>query len=100
TATGFFESHLEEGGNAELAQGKYELKLELFKATAPGVPVNLTTEGVTLKVPTVDAPFGAGIVPTRTVPVDAVFPLDPMPDRVFLSGGDVVAFRLVLRVDN
>ncbi len=101
TATGFFESHLEEGGDAELAQGKYELKLELFKAAAPGVPINLTTEGVTLKVPTSNAPFGPGVVPTRTVPTDPGFPLDPIPDRVFVSGGgDVLAFRLVLHVDN
>lgn len=101
TANGFFESHLENGGDAELSQGNYELKLELFKAAAPGIPVNFTTEGILLKVPTVDAPFGAGTVPTRTVPHDPAHPLDDMDDRVFKDGGgNVVGFRLVLHVDN
>jgi hypothetical protein len=99
SATAFFESHLENGGNAALAAGNYELRLELFKASAPGVPVNLTAEGVTLHIPTVPAPFGPGVVPTRIVPVDPVA-VPAMPDRVFTSGADVVAFRMVIHVDN
>lgn len=103
TATGFFLSHLEEGGDAEAAQGKYELKLELFKSAAPAIPVNLTAEGVTLSIATDSAPFGPGEVETRTVPVDPrpAHILHPMPDRVIANAaGDIVAFRLVLHVDN
>jgi hypothetical protein len=63
--------------------------------------VNLTDEGVLLKVPTVDAPFGLGIVPTRQVPTDAAYLFDPMEERVIRDGsGDIVAFRVVLHVDN
>jgi hypothetical protein len=101
SASGYFLSHLLEGGNAGLAEGKYELKLELFHAD--GSPVNLTAEGVLLKQPTVAAPFGIGTVPTRQVPTDPLFPhsLVPMEDRAIRDGGgNVVAFRVVLHVDN
>ena len=37
------------------AAGKYELKLELFDKS--GKRINLTDEGVMLKVPTIDGPF-------------------------------------------
>lgn len=97
TASAFFLSHLLEGGDAELANGKYELKLELFKSD--GSLVNLTNEGVLLKVPTIDAPFGPGIVPTQLV---ANFPaqVGDMEDRVIRDGaGKIVAFRIVLHVD-
>lgn len=97
TASAYFESWLLEGGDAESAAGKYELKLELFKSD--GSLVNLTDENVLLKVPTVDAPFPA-IVPTQLV---AHFPaqLGDMEDRVIRDGaGKIVAFRVVLHVDN
>jgi hypothetical protein len=98
TASAYFLSHLLEGGNAATAAGKYELKLELFKND--GSLVNLTDEGVLLKVPTVDAPFGVAEVPTQLV---AHFPAVPgdMEDRVIRDGaGKIVAFRIVLHVDN
>ena len=102
SASAYFMSHLLSGGNAIAGAGKYELKLELFRVVA-GAPqrVNLTDEGVLLKVPTVDAPFGLGTVPTRQVPADAAYPFDPMEERVIRdSGGKIVAFRVVLHVDN
>jgi hypothetical protein len=99
TASGYFLSHLLESGHPVPAAGRYELKLELFKSSDPSHPVNLTDEAVLLKVPTVDAPFGFGEVPTQLV---AHFPAQPadMEDRVRRSGGKIVAFRLVLHVDN
>jgi hypothetical protein len=100
TASAFFESYKLEGGDAALGAGKYELMLELFDTA--GIPVNLTAAGVKLKVPTIDAPFGTNvIVPTREVPVDLAHPLDNMEERVIRNGsGDIVAFRVVLHVDN
>ena len=104
TASAFFLSHLLEGGDPKEAAGKYELKLELFRynvATHSVTKVNLTDEGVLLKTPTVDAPFGAGVVPTRIVPHDPALAPD-MEDRVIREGpaNKIVAFRLVLHVDN
>jgi hypothetical protein len=103
TASAFFLSHLLEGGDAPEAAGKYALKLELFRynsATHVVSQVNLTDEGVLLKIPTTDAPFGAGTVPTRAVPHDPLVAPD-MNDRVIKNGvGKIVAFRLVLHVDN
>lgn len=96
TATAFFETHLLEGGNAEAAAGKYELKLELFKTD--GTLVDLTAAGVILKVATTDAPFGTQTVNTRTL--DAA-PASPDAQYLFKNGaGHVVGFRLVVRVDN
>lgn len=101
TASGFFLSHLLESSNALAAAGKYELKFELFHAD--GSPVNLSDDPggpVLLKVPTGTGPFGAGTVPTELV---AHFPAvaGDMEDRVIRDGaGKIVAFRLVLRVDN
>jgi hypothetical protein len=101
TASAYFLSHQENGGDALAGAGKYELKLELFKL-AGGVMqvVNLSTEGVLLKVPTIAAPFGQVVVPTQPV---AHFPAQAgdQEDRVFRDGtGRIVAFRLVLHVDN
>ena len=98
TASGFFLSHLLEGGDAYSAAGNYELRLELVHAD--GSPVNLTDEAVLLKVPIGAGPFGPVTVPTELV---AHFPAQPgdMEDRVVRDGaGKIVAFRLVLRVDN
>lgn len=90
-ATAFFQTHLLAGGNAEAGAGKYELKLELFNPTVSADnPVNLTAAGVQFKVPTVDAPFGTGTVPTAV----------PTAEHLILDGGNLVAFRLVVRVDN
>jgi hypothetical protein len=98
TASAYLRSHLLEGGDPLAAAGKYELKLELFKSD--GSPVNWTDEGVLLKVPTVNAPFGLGTVPTELVAHHPAQPGD-MEDRVIRDGaGKIVAFRLVLHVDN
>ena len=102
TASAYFQSYLLSGGDAAAAAGKYELKLELFKNVG-GVlhVVNWTDEGVALKVPTIDAPFGVGTVPTQDV---AHYPaqVGDMEDRVIRDSGTgkIVAFRLVLDVDN
>lgn len=92
SATAFFQTHLLEGGNAELGAGKYELKLELFNPTvSPDNPVNLTAAGVQFKVPTVNAPFGSGPVPTSL----------PGAEHLILDGsGNLVGFRVVVHVDN
>jgi len=98
TASAFFLSHLLSGSDAAVAAGKYELKLELFKTD--GSLVNLSDAGVLLKVPTVVAPFGNGTVPTQLV---AHHPAQfgDMEDRVIRDGaGKIVAFRLVLHIDN
>ena len=104
TASAFFLSHLLEGGNPKEAAGKYELKLELFRYNSVAHVVNrvnLTDEGVLLKTPIGNAPFGAGVVPTRVVPHDPLFAPD-MEDRIIREGpsNKIVAFRLVLHVDN
>jgi len=97
TASAYFPSYLLEKADAALAAGKYELKLELFKSD--GSLVNLTDEGVLLKVPTVVAPF-VGIVPTQLV-AHVPTQVDDMEDRVIRDGaGKIVAFRVVLHVDN
>lgn len=104
SAMAFFLSYLEQldqPNPAEAAQGKYELKFELFKHSAPTVPVDFAAESITLSEATDPAPFGAGTVHTLLLPNDPAFPLDPMPERVFLNGaGHVVGFRLVIHVDN
>lgn len=102
SASAYFMSHLLDGGNAITGAGRYELKLELIRIVA-GVPqvVNLTNEGVLLKIPTVDAPFGLGTVPTRQVPADVAYPFDPMEEHVIRDGASkIVAFRVVVHVDN
>jgi len=98
TASSFFLSHLLDGGNTNTGAGKYELKLELFKSD--GTLVNLSNEDVLLKVPTGFGPFGPGAVDTELVAHHPALPGD-MEDRVIRDAtGKIVAFRLVLRVDN
>jgi len=98
TASAFFLSYLLNGSDVAAAAGKYELKLELFKSD--GSLVNLSDEDVLLKVPTIDGPFGAGTVPTQLVAHHPAQFTD-MEDRVIRDGtGKIVAFRVVLRVDN
>jgi hypothetical protein len=89
SASAFFLTHLLEGGDAEAAAGKYELKFELFRSD--GSLVNITDAGVLLKVANVDAPFGAGTV-TTSIPTAEHLILD--------SGGKTIGFRMVVRVDN
>jgi hypothetical protein len=106
TASAFFQSHLLEGGDTLEAAGKYELKLELFRYNATThvvTKVNLQNEGIPLKIPIGAAPFGVEATPTtvatRMVPHDDANAPD-MEDRVIREAGKVVAFRLVLHVDN
>jgi len=87
-ATAFFPTHLLDGGDAESAAGKYILKLELFKSD--GTLVNLTDEGITLKVPDVNAPFGA----------DTVSAIDAPAENQVVKSGKVVAFQMVVHIDN
>lgn len=89
SATAFFPTHLLAGGNAEAAAGKYELKFELFKE---GLPVNLSdpNKKILLKVANMPAPFGSG---TLTL-------ADATDEHLIFDGNDVVAFRMVVRVDN
>lgn len=101
TASAYFLSHLLDGGDVLAAAGKYELKLELFDNA--GNLVNLTDQGVTVKIPTIDGPFGQGVVPTRAVPhdPDPAFSSIDMEEMVIRDGASkIVAFRLVLHVDN
>ena len=102
TASAFFLTYLLNGGDAMAAAGKYELKLELFKNMGgTWHAINFTDESVLLKTPTVDAPFGASTVPTQDV---AHYPalLGDQEDRVIRDSGTgkIVAFRLVVHVDN
>jgi hypothetical protein len=87
-ASAFFLTHLLAGGDAEAGAGKYELKLELFRSD--GTRVNLTDAGVALSVADIDAPFGGATV--TTVPAS--------PEQLIIEAGKVVAFRMVVRVDN
>ncbi len=92
-ASGHFETgSLGEGSHTHEkaldAAGKYELKLELFKAD--GSLVNWTTEELDLEVTNVPAPFG-------TETVTAVNASNY--NRIQIAG-DTMAFRMVLRIDN
>ncbi len=95
-ASGYFETASLPGVPAKPADGEdsaaglYELKLELFKSGV-AQPVEWEAEGVGLKIPDKDAPFGTGNVPM----VDA-----PDYNRIRNEAGRTVAFRMVLRVDN
>ena len=84
-ASAFFETHKLEDGNAAAAAGKYELKLELFDTS--GNRVNL--DGM-LRVPIGEAPFGPEPVETEVPPAD----------NQLVESGHVVAFRMVVHVDN
>ena len=92
SASAFFESHLTQGGDAVLGAGKYELIFELFKISGgTATLVDFTANGIALKVPDVDAPFGSGTVTF----------VDADDHHRFKDGsGHTVAFRLVLHVDN
>jgi hypothetical protein len=74
---------------ADLAAGRYELKLELFTNT--GALVNWTAKGIDLRITAQDAPFGTGTVTTVAAPDY---------NRIKNGAGDTIAFRMVVRVDN
>lgn len=71
------------------AAGKYELKLELFKAN--GALVDWTAEGIDLNITDIPAPFGTGTV-TASNATNYY--------RILNGVGHTMAFRMVLRVDN
>jgi hypothetical protein len=91
TASAHFETHLLAGGNAHLGAGKYELKLELFNSAGTRIPFRT---GATVNVQPVvavgNAPFGAGEVTTTPAPTE----------NIIVDGGDQVAFRMIVHVDN
>ena len=92
-ATAFFPTQLL-AADPESAAGQYELKFELFKIVA-GVPalVDLTAAGVELFIPDQDAPFGSAPMTSSPPTTDQFYFRDP-------GSGHIVAFRLVLRIDN
>lgn len=73
----------------DLAAGLYEIKLELFDTG--GNLVDLTAQGIDLRITDQDAPFGAGTVTTTSAPAG---------NRVLGSSGQTLGFRMVVRVDN
>lgn len=91
TASAHFETHLLAGGDAHLGAGKYELKLELFNNA--GVRIPFQAGSVTNVQPVVavgNAPFGPGEVTTTPAPSE----------NLVVESGNVVAFRLIVHVDN
>ena len=74
---------------AAAAAGLYELKLELLRSD--NSIVNWTAAGVSLAIADDPAPFGTETVDTVAAPAF---------NRLLDSGGDLVGFRMVLRVDN
>lgn len=91
-ASAHFETHKLEGGNAQAAAGKYEIKLELFNPTVSiNMPVNLTDTGVQLKVSDQPAPIGTDTDTTITAPAE---------NLIVNGSGKVMGFKMVLRVDN
>lgn len=80
-----------------IPDGKYELKLELFrKVGAAMVRVDLTTEGVELYEITDPAPLVEGSYTTTAATADRTL-IDPGPDP---TSPHVVGYRLVVHVDN
>ena len=92
TATAFFETNALAGGNTEIAAGKYEIKLELFKAN--GALVDWTTEGIALRVPEIGetAPFAPDTLETEDAPGYYRI-IDP-------GNGHTMGFQMVVHVDN
>lgn len=73
---------------ADLAAGRYEMKLELFDTA--GALVNWTAAGIDLRITDQDAPFGPGTITTSPA---------PNYNRI-LVGANTMGFRMVVRVDN
>ena len=75
----------------KVADGSYELKLELFRLVGTVMTrVDLTAEGVTLSQIIDPAPLSSGTYVTQLA----------SGDRLLSQGGHTVGFRLVLSVDN
>lgn len=94
-ASAHFDSTGVIGPLGAIGHGKFELKLELFKKVGGAVQrIDLTAEGIDLAETTSHAPFLE----------DEIFTAGPTTDRVLkqLVGGafHVVAYRLVLQIDN
>jgi len=91
TASAHFETHLLDCGNAFLGAGKYEMKLELFNNAGVRIPFQ---DGATTHVQPVvavgNAPFGTSEVDTAPAPAA----------NLIVESGKVVAFRLIVHVDN
>jgi hypothetical protein len=90
TASAFFSTD-ELALDPDSAAGKYELKLELFRAAAPTTPVNFTDEGITPSLANIPAPFGANTITSVVADNEHVFKD---------GGGKVTAMRWVLHIDN
>lgn len=91
TASAHFETHLLAGGDAFQGAGKYEMKLELFNNAGVRIPFQ---DGATTNVQPVVA---VGSAPFGTSEVDT----DPAPAaNLIVESGKVVAFRLIVHVDN
>ena len=73
----------------DLAAGLYELKLELFDTG--GNLVDLTAQGIDLRITDQDAPFGSGTITTTSAPTV---------NRVLNGAGHTLGFRMAVRVDN
>jgi hypothetical protein len=89
TASGYFMTHLLAGGNADLADGLYELKLEVFNgATRKDVPDNF------FQVPlaTINGPFLDQVVDFMNAPESNLI-RDPATLKV-------TAYKLLIYVDN
>jgi hypothetical protein len=85
TASAFFRSHLLNGGDPVAAAGKYELMLQFFHANGT------VAKNIDFKIPTNKAPFG------NNNPIMINAPIDYL---IKDGGGDVVAFKMVLHIDN
>lgn len=99
SASAFFQSWLEQGGNALAGAGKYELKFELFRIVAGPpdhpVPVRLDDPAspIGLEVTDEALPVAPGTTPQ---------PYAPPPEENLLrdASGNVVGFRWTIHVDN
>lgn len=92
TASAFFQTHVLAGGDAQAAAGQYELKLELFDNAGSRIVFDdgVNPAVVEAVIPTANAPFGA----------DEVFPTPAPAANRLVESGQVVGFRMVVRVDN
>ena len=77
----------------DLAAGLYELRLELFDTA--GNLVDLTAQGIDLRITDQDAPFGSGTITTTAAPaLNRVLGTTPP------TLGHTLGFRMTVRVDN
>lgn len=97
TASGYFLTHLLDGGNAHTAAGTYEIFLDLY--FNDGTRVNWTAAGVAAKTPdpSIVPPYGIGEVPTFAAPLYNLI----RSDYGQAGAGDAVfGMRVVVQVDN